>query len=1038
MLAPGLANAQATLAGVVRDTSGAVLPGVTVETSSPVLIERVRTAVTDGTGQYRFTDLPPGGYVIVFQLTGFGSVRREGVEVTGSGVIPINVEMRVGTIAETVTVTGESPVVDTQSTRRETVLSNGVINSLPATRTYGALLTAVPGVQVGTGNAGAMTTPFMTFFTANGGRANEGRMMINGLNVAASFNGGGVSTFIYDIANADEMQVLVSGAQGEAENGGPQVNLIPKAGGNEFTGTAFYSGAGSWSTGNNLDDKLRSYGLTAPAGVIASWDASVAGGGPIKRDKLWFFANLRDYSTLSPVPGLFANLNAGDPTKWLYAQDPNLEVRSADSRAIYSIRITGQLTPRNHVSVSHEHQRRCSGSSLTPGADACRVRGANWVALGQTGNTPTAPEAFPGYHDFPYNVTQVTWSSPVTNRLFLEGGFSRFQYRWAGFGQVPPDGLASLIPVTEQSTMYGLANFSYRGLFDPAAFAFADNDANPNNWRMTASYVTGAHNVKIGYQGSYQRSVQARVANQTQLRYTFNNGVPIGVSYYLAPRWEQSDRTATQSLFAQDQWTLGRLTLQGALRYDHAWSFAPADHNGTSVTSQFNPQPISFPRTVSVAGYNDVTPRLGVAYDAFGNGKTAIKVNFGKYLQAAANDENYWANNPAMRSVTTIGVGTGNAPARGWQDGNGNFVVDCDLLNPLEQNNLATGGDRCAAVGGIGLNFGNPNPNSTIVNPAILRGWGVRPYDWQFGASVQQELMPRVSLEVGYNRRSFGNFFVTDNLLTKAADYEKWTLTVPQSPLLPDAGSTATFYNVTQAASNRGAQNYQTFETDYAPARTQYWHGVNVNLTARLHNTLTIQGGTGTGRGVRNTCALYAALPELRVLAAVNQRFESCDITEPWMTSLRGLAAYTIPRLDVLVSANMRSTPNAALGVGSAAATNGTSRNANYNVPNLVVQQTLGRLPANGLPNGTTAVNLLLPAQVYGERITQIDVRVAKVLRLGRTRTVAGVDLYNVFNTSDATTFLETFDYATHGATYLQPTTIVSPRFARINVTVSF
>ena len=168
-------------------------------------------------------------------------------------------------------------------------------------------------------------------------------------------------------------------------------------------------------------------------------------------------------------------------------------------------------------------------------------------------------------------------------------------------------------------------------------------------------------------------------------------------------------------------------------------------------------------------GYNDITPRVGAAYDVFGNGKTAVKVNVGKYLQAATNDENYWANNPAGRIVTSV-------LARGWVDGNGNYVVDCNLSNPALQDNRATGGDQCAALTGNDLNFGNSNPNLTTVNPAILQGWGIRPYDWQFGATVQQELAPRVSLTVAYNRRWFGNFFVTDNLTTKASDYDKWTL----------------------------------------------------------------------------------------------------------------------------------------------------------------------------------------------------------------------------------------------------------------------
>jgi hypothetical protein len=660
--------------------------------------------------------------------------------------------------------------------------------------------------------------------------------------------------------------------------------------------------------------------------------------------------------------------------------------------------------------------------------------GSNWVALGAVGLTPAAPETFPGYHDLPYWVTQGTWSSPVSSKLLLEAGYSRFRYLWAGFGQAPPDGLTSTIPVTEQSTIYGLANLSYRGFFDPLGFGYADNDANPTVWRMTASYVTGAHNMKFGYQGSYQKSL---------------------VSYYLTPRWEQNDRTESQSLFAQDSWTMGRLTLQGAVRYDRAWSWAPAEHNGTTVTSKFNPQTISFPETVSVAGYTDITPRMGGAYDVFGNGKTALKVNLGKYLQAATNDENYWANNPAGRTVTAIGVGANAGPARSWVDGNGNYAVDCDLLNPSLQNNSGAGGDSCGAVTGNGLNFGNPNPNSTVINPAILEGWGVRPYDWQFGASVQQELLPRVSIEVSYNRRWFGNFFVTDNQRTIAADYEKWTVAVPQDQLLPDAGATGTYYSITSAAANRGAQNYQTFETDFAPERTQYWHGVNVSLSARLRNGLTVQGGTGTGRGVYNTCALFAALPELLApsnnggLATngnANQRLESCDVTEPWLTSFRGLASYTIPKVDVLISANMRSVPGAGLGMGSTSATNGTSLNASYNVPNLVVAQTLGRIPAGGQANGNTTVNLNLPAQVYGDRVTQFDMRFAKVLRFGRMRADVGIDLFNLFNTSEGTTFLTTYDYATNGGSttvvtadnYLRPTAIVAPRFARFNVRVDF
>jgi hypothetical protein len=616
--------------------------------------------------------------------------------------------------------------------------------------------------------------------------------------------------------------------------------------------------------------------------------------------------------------------------------------------------------------------------------------------------------------------------------VLLEAGFSRFQYIWYGFGQATPDRL-DLIPVTELRAIEGHpANYTYRGIYDPFEIAYADNDANPNNWRASMAYVTGTHNVKLGYQGSYQRSLLGREANATLMRYTFNGGVPTSVSYYIAPRWEQNDRTATTSLYAQDQWTIGRLTLQGAVRYDRAWSWSPTEHNGTATTSQFLAAPITFPRTESVDAYNDISTRVGGAWDVFGNGKTALKANLGRYLQNATNDQNYVANNPAARIVKRVG-GLG-VPARGWVDGNGNYAVDCDLNNPNEQNALASGGDRCAALSGTARNFGSANPDLTIINPDILRGWGVRPADWQFGVSVQQELVPRLSIDVGYNRRWFRNFFVTDNQLVGPADYDPWTYTAPQHPDLPDGGGYAiTQYALTREAALRGAQNYQTFETDFGPARTQYWHGVDFSANARLRNGLTIQGGTSTGRGVRDRCetVVHIDSPDPR----------DCHVTEPYMTSLRALASYTVPKIDVLVSAQLRSlNPANRPGVGADSATNGASLDANTQVPNTVVLQSLGRLPGVGLPTQTTTVNLLTDGELYpSERVNQVDMRFAKIVRFSGIRADIGIDLYNLFNTNDATAFDQSFDYGVaSGGEWLRPTTIVAPRFARFNVTFTF
>ena len=354
-LLPAAAFAQATLAGTVRDSSAAVLPGVSVEASSPVLIEKARSSLTDGTGQYRITDLLPGTYTLTFTLSGFATVKREGVEVTGSGVTTINADMRVGNVAETVNVTGETPVVDVQTTRRQEVLTQDVVRSVPATRGYNGILAMIPSVNTSAFfNAGEQNntqlSPGMTIFTSHGGRGNEGRVQVDGLNVGAAFNGGGVSGYIMDTAGAQELQFTLSGGLGEAETGGINLNIVPKTGGNRFAGQFFTSAAGSWSQSDNIDDSLRAFGITQN-GLVKNWDVNGSVGGPIKRDRLWFYANVRDFGTHSIVPGAYPNLNAGDATKWTYAADTSATIRTANAETLGSIRLTAQVTPRNKVGV---------------------------------------------------------------------------------------------------------------------------------------------------------------------------------------------------------------------------------------------------------------------------------------------------------------------------------------------------------------------------------------------------------------------------------------------------------------------------------------------------------------------------------------------------------------------------------------------------------------------------------------------------------------------------------------------------------------
>src|SRR5688572_14953654 len=1024
VLLPSLSAAQGTLTGTVRDQSGSVLPGVTVEASSPALIEKVRAAVTDTAGQYRIPGLNPGTYSLTFRLSGFTTVTRTGIELSGTTTLTIPIDMRVGTLTETITVSGETPVVDVQTAQRETVLSAETIAAMPGLRTVGTLLNAVPGLVV---NDGALAlSPTMTFFAARGGPINEGRMAINGMTIAAPFNGGGVSTYILDSNNADEISVTVAGGLGETDIGGPMMNLIPRTGGNSFRGQAFVNNAGDWSRGDNLNAELRAPSpgpnLSETPGIINAYDASVSYGGPILRDRLWFFGSYRSLETAAAVPGVVYNVNAFNAARWDWVADPTVTARTLQGRQSYIGRITMQVSAKHRVAYNQEYQRRCEGSSLRLDSDVgCNKRGDDWVGLG-AGSTAPSPEANPSYFgNLPYHVNQAIWTAPMTNKLLLEAGFTRFMFRGGTTGRPSPDGILNMIQVTEQSTLInpstGLpyaprANFVYRGV------ATANpNYANPNNWRASAAYVTGSHEMKVGYQGSYIRVKNWFLVNEQQLAYRFSQGVPNQFTFRL-PEWLQSDRTGTAALYIQDKWTRGRLTLQGALRYDRAWSFTPADHNGTELTSRFNAAPISFPRTPGVDSFNDITPRFGAAYDVFGNGKTALKFNLGHYLDSATNDSEYTSNSPAARIVRQA--------TRNWTDTDQDKVIDCDILN------FAANGE-CPLLTGNDANFGGVSGNTTQVNQATLRGWNVRQSDWQWGITLQHEVIPRLSAEVAYNRRWFLGNKVTDNTLRGPDDYQPFTILAPQDSRLPGGGGYPISLSMLTAAGNgRGTQNYVTFETDFGPERTQYWHGVDLTLSARLRQGLTLQVGTQTGRSTEDACPIAQALDSTITPGTVNaaatltnlgtiKDARNCRDADPFQTTVRGLASYTVPKVDVLVSGTVRSQP-------------ALERIATWQVPNTVIQSIIGRLPPGGLATGNTSIDILdNDHRLFADnRRTQIDMRFAKILRFGSRRADVGVDLGNLLNTNYATTYENTYQYsagnAAMGGTWNNPTAIYTAR----------
>jgi hypothetical protein len=1034
LLLPATGFAQATLTGTVRDTSGGVLPGVTVEASSPALIEKVRAAITDASGQYRIVDLRAGTYTLVATLPGFVTVRREGIELTGTQTLTFPIEMKVGGLEETITVTGETPVVDVQSARREVVIDNELVQTIPATRAVGGLLNATAGLTVD--NNGIALSPTMTFFSANGGANNEGRMAVNGMTVGAA-RSGGVSSYVYDAVGVEEVAVRVGGGLGETDTGGPIMNIIPRSGGNTFNGTAFGSFAGDWSRGDNLNDELRGFGLTETPGIIQAHDASISIGGPIVRDRLWFFGQYRNLDTQTAVEGITANANAGNAAAWNWMSSP-VDARLVQDRQMAMGRFAGQAG-RSRINVNYEYQKRCEGTPLRVDTQGCHNRGEDWVGLGTTTQSPEATgTAARGYFEWPFHLTQGQWTMPFTNQLLLEANATIFRYNPA-FGFPPPDGITDLIPVTEQSAALACtnanpalrhpgctaenaatlrwapsANYTYRGL---EQWGYAEGAT--NSYTGSASYVTGAHNLRVGYQYYWLRQLDETIAAENQLAYRFNQGVPNRVTYRLPTR---SNNTVTQlhGIFVQDQYTRGRLTLSGALRWDRASSYAPVEGNGVSRASFLNPTPITFDKTPGVDAYNDLSPRAGVGFDVFGNGRTALKLRWGRYLGFASNDPPFTSTNRGATLVATVN--------RNWTDNDGDKVVDCDLLNNAAQGPTAavTAVDTCAVVTGNDANFGRPGA-TTIVDPELLEGWGVRTHDYQTEVTLQQEILPRVSAEVSYVHRTFHGFFVTNDInRNHQADWVSYTLTAPNDPRLPGGGG----YPITTFVANTTtpAQNFLTPESTYGEGgkeRDAFYDGINFNVNARMRNGLFVSLGTQTGRRVDDRCHVVVNYNNAVAGTPTGPNPRNCRDTDPWETTVRGLGSYTIPKIDVLVSATLRSQPPLAVG-------------AQWQVPNAVIRDVLGFLPPGLLATGNTNIDLIdSDHRLFGEgRRTQVDMRFAKVLRFGRTRTDVGVDLWNLFNTNYATGYEDTFTVGSD--TFMTPESIYPPRFVRLNFTVNF
>jgi hypothetical protein len=915
---------------------------------------------------------------VTFALAGFSTIKREGIELSGSFSATVNGDMKVASVAETITVTGESPIVDVQNVDTQRVLQKEVIDAIPAGRSFQDLGLLVPGVTAGP-DIGGVNTLSITNFAMHGGRSADARIFTDGLALQNIGNNSGSVSLFPDMGSTQELVVDSSAGSAELMYGGININYVPKEGGNAFHGTFFGTGAGSAFQSSNYTQALKNEGLTTPNSIYRVYDVDGSGGGPIRQDKLWFFVAARKQTNGIYLAGLYDNLNAGNPNAWTYAPDLSHPSTNSTTQSDYSSRLTWQATKRNKFNLALETQPRY------------------W----ESGNSTTSTEA-KSIFTYPKNwIVTSGWTAPVSSRLLLEGRVS--VHGEAINSIIPPEGSVgrALIPVTEQGGLIPGLLYRGGGTQNGPNFIYSDQEE-PHNVQLmgSLSYVTGSHAFKVGFDHLQGSQTSPQTDNDSGVSYRFNNGVPNQITERALP----VDRLSTLKqggLYAQDKWTIHHLTLNGGLRFDYLNTFYPQQQLGPGVnvpTRNF-----TIPATPWY-GFWDLMPRIGAAYDLFGDGKTALKVSAGRYalsLDPVGTNPIFNLANTVTRSWTPIGTAATNPTY---------YIPQCDLVNPLANGECGTISD---------LRFGQAIP-STQFDPKTLTGWGHRPYEWEMSSSVQHQLLPRVGVNFGYFRRLYGNFTVTDNTAVAASDYTAFNIPVPVNAQLPGGGGNVLggLYNLNPNKVGQVA-NYVTFADNFG-GQTEHWNGFDATVNVRLLHGAQVQGGLSSGRTTTDDCAIVTNNPEIAVATSLGtvQSTQFCHLQTPFLTQVKLLGTYTVPKVKIEFAATLQSLPGPVI-------------TANFVASNAIVQPSLGRPLSGGAAN--TTVNVLPPGVLYGERLNDTDLRFSKLLSFGWLKTRVNLDLYNAFNRSPVLSQNNTF-----GPAWQTPTGILQARLFKISGQVDF
>ena len=947
LLLPALVQAQSQFTGQVRDESGAVLPGVLVEASSPALIEKSKSAVTDVQGRYTIVDLRPGVYRVTFLLTGFSTVVREAVELPSNFVATINADLKLGSLEETITVSGVVPLVDVTQASRTDVVTREMLDVLPTTRHVFSVSNMLPGIRFGTPDIGGSRQMEQTAPRGHGVNGAQAQEAIDGMSTSSQ-ESNIVWTYVND-SMVQEVTVTTAAHPAEVQAGAMRMNMIPKDGGNVFSGSVFLGGSdGSWQA-SNIDDYLRSQNVSRGNGIAHVQTFNGALGGPIKRNRLWFFATTRHASTDEVVANVGETIVTpqGEQLKTTIDQ----YIRDALGR------VTWQIDQKNKFAAFFNRTWKRKGKDYGAGADpragSYRDPRTGKYAVGQAKYTNTLSGRW---------LLEAGYSSPI-NHITIDNQPGISLPRHLADGRLNPAWLAN---ARHEDTAN---NINPRCALPIGCRAWVSNGqdqrtiATGHRTVASASYVTGTHNVKFGVDRSFGWA-RVYTERQADLIQSYQNNRPTSVTVFSTPGARNVFVNYDLGYFVQDAWTIGRLTLNMGLRVDNFRSMYEETANpaGRFVPARFFPERRNLPNW-----NNDLAPRLSAAYDLFGNGRTAVKASWSKYYERLTG-------------------GFANTYAPGVQTESRNWF-DCDLnaaRTACSGVALPTNGDDIAQDNEIGAS-GTTSFGRTVsdrdVDPNIERQG-----DIEMTATISHQLAARVSVTAGWYHRTYQDLRHMDRTLITTSDYTAFTIPMPNISRdatlagVIDPTDVLTVYNLNPAKRSV----FNAAGLDQNVGNQSIYDGFDVTFNARPGAGMTMFGSWTIERNISVFCSTDdnpngPPVPDLYTGALVGNGGRFCDqrnFDMPFTNQFKLAGNYPIPLIGLDIAMVLQSYAGAA-------------RTITYQPP-------AGLFPG-GRTNAETII-LSRPGSLHHPRYNQIDVNLKKNFRHG-SKTMSGqIDFFNVLN----------------------------------------